>query len=468
MGLQAATIDGAPTLLDDARVADFQSRLRGPLLCPGDEGYDEARRVWNGNIDRKPAVIARCAGTADVIESVNFARDNQLLVSVRAGGHHIPGSSVCDDGIMIDLSGMKGMRVDPEGRVARAEPGLTWAEFDHETQAFGLATPGGTVSNTGIAGLTLGGGIGWLSGKYGLSCDNVASVDVVTADGRLLTASGAENQDLYWGVRGGGGNFGVITSFEYRLHPVGPTVLAGMVVYPFDKAREVLGFYNEFSRQIPDEVNTIGIIFTAPDGQPVVRIMACYNGPIEEAESALGPLRKFGPPLADGLELMSYEYLQTKLLDEEAPPGRQHYVKAQMGDVITEGAIEAIISRFQKVTSPLSSIMFQQLGNASNRVSVDATAFGHRRAVHEWIAMATWLDPLESEVHVRWARETAQAMEPFTSSGSYVNQLGPEAEEGMDRIKSSYGPNYERLVAVKNKYDPTNLFRLNPNIKPTV
>ena len=468
MALQAATISGARTLLDDAGIVEFKSRLRGPLLCPGDEGYEEARKVWNGNIDRKPALIARCAGVADVIESVNFARDNHLLVSVKAGGHHIPGSSVCDDGIMIDLSGMKGMRVDPGRQVARAEPGLTWAEFDHETQAFGLATPGGTVSNTGIAGLTLGGGMGWLSGKHGLTCDNVLSADVVTAGGHLLIASSTENQDLYWGLRSGGGNFGIVTSFEYQLHPVGPMVLAGMAVYPFDKAREVLAFYDKFSRQIPDEVNTIGIIFTSPDGQPLIGIMACYSGPIQGGESALRPLREFGPPLADHIELMSYEYLQTKLLDAEAPPGRHHYVKAQMGEVITNDAIEAIISQFQKVTSPLSSIMFQQLGNAANRVPVDTTAFGHRQAIHEWIAMATWLDPGESEIHVRWARETAEAMEPFTSSGSYVNQLGPEAEEGMDRIKSSYGANYERLVAVKNKYDPTNLFRLNPNIKPTV
>ena len=465
--VRLATINGATVDLDEATLDNFKSGLRGQVLQPGDEGYDEARKVWNGMIDRRPAFIVRCAGVADVIGAVNFARTNQLLTSVRSGGHNIPGNSVCDGGIMIDLSLMKSVRVDPAARTARAESGLTWAEFDHETQAFALATTGGTVSNTGIAGLTLGGGIGWLSGRFGLTCDNLLSADVVIASGELLKASESEHPDLFWGIRGGGGNFGIITSFEYRLHPVGPTVTAGMVIHPIEKAREVLKFYSEFSRNIPDEMNTIGALVTSPEGHPAVAILACHSGPVEEAEKALKPLREFGAPIADLIGPMTYEQLQTTLLDPAAPPGNQYYLKSQMGGEITDDAIEVIISQFEKVTSPLSMIMFQQLGNSVNRTPADATAFGHRGALYEWAAMSQWTDPGESEIHIRWAREAVEAMEPFTSNGGYVNHMGVEAEEGTERIRASYGPNYERLVALKDKYDPANMFRLNPNIRPS-
>ncbi len=465
--VQLARINGATADIDDAALDKFQSALRGQLIQPGDEGYDEARKIWNGMIDRRPAFIVRCAGISDVIEAVNFARTNHLLTSVRSGGHNIPGNSVCDGGIMIDLSLMKSVRVDAETKTARAESGLTWAEFDHETQAFGLATTGGTVSNTGIAGLTLGGGIGWLSGRFGLTCDNLLSADVVTASGELVKASSTENPDLFWGIRGGGGNFGIVTSFEYQLHPLGPNVVAGMIIHPIENAREVLKFYSEFSRNIPDEMNTIGALVTSPEGHPAVSILACHSGPTEEAEKALKPLREFGSPIADLIGPMTYEQLQTTLLDPVAPPGNQYYLKSQMGGEITEDAIDAIIAEFAKVTSPFSAIMFQQLGNAVNRTARDATAFGHRGALYEWLAMAQWTDPGESEIHIRWAREAVEAMEPFTSSGSYINQMGNEAEEGADRIKASYGPNYERLVALKQKYDPDNIFRLNPNIKPS-
>ena len=465
--LQVATLMGRDTVIEDTAVEDFKSSLRGSLLRTGDEGYDEARKVWNGMIDKRPAAIAQCSGMADVINSVDFARANNLLVSVRGGGHNIPGSSVCDGGIMIDLAGMKSVRVDPASRTARAEPGVNWAEFDHETQAFGLATPGGTVSNTGIAGLTLGGGIGWLSAKYGLTCDNLLSADVVTADGRLLTATATENEDLGWGIRGGGGNFGIITSFEYQLHPVGPTVLAGLVIHPFEKAKEVLRFYSEFSRNTPDEMNTMGALITSPEGHPAVAIIVCHIGPMEEAEKAVRPLREFGHPVADLIQPMPYEAVQTTLLDPAAPAGRQYYIKSNFGGIITDDAVDILISRFEQVTSPYSAVMFQQLGNAANRVGNSATVFAHRDALYEWIAMAAWLDPGESEIHIRWARETWETMQPFTSSG-YVNHMGVEAEEGADRIKATYGPNYERLIALKNKYDPTNFFRLNPNIKPTM
>ena len=443
----------------------FKSNLRGEVLCPGDQGYDEARKVWNGMVDKKPSIIARCAGVADVINSVNFARTNNLLVSVRGGGHNIPGNSVCDGGIVIDTSQMKSVRVHPVGRTARAEPGLTWAELDHEAQAFGLATTGGTVSETGIAGLTLGGGIGWLGGKHGLTCDNLLSVDIVTADSRFLTVSATENEDLFWGMRGGGGNFGIVTSFEYQLHPVGQ-MLAGMVIHPFKKAKEVLQFYRDFSSTIPDEVNTMAGFITSPEGDAAVAIIVCYSGPIEAGEEALRPLREFGPPLADLIRPMAYGDVQT-MFDAGAPAGRQYYMKSLFMKDIGDEAIDTMVAHFAKVTSPLTSMIFQQLGNATNRVGINETAFVHRDARYEWTCLSSWLDPGESKVHLRWAREFAEAIHPFTTGGIYVNQVGTEAEDGSDQIKAAYGASYQRLVALKNKYDPTNMFSHNQNIKPT-
>ena len=303
---QGMTIE---TALDEATLQHFRAGLRGTLILPGDASYDAARTLWNGMIDKRPALIVRCAGVADVISAVQFARIHHLLVSVRGGGHNIPGNAVCDDGLMIDLSGMKSVRVDPVQRTARAEGGVTWGELDHETQQFGLTTTGGTDATTGIAGLTLGGGLGWLAGKYGLTCDNLLSVDLVTADGRFLTASATDNAELFWGVRGGGGNFGVVTSFEYRLHPVGP-VLAGVVLHPFAQAKEVLRFYRDFSRAIPDELNTVGLLATLPDGVPVIAIAVCYTGAIAAGEEILRPVRVFGPPLVDQIRPMPYPEIQ--------------------------------------------------------------------------------------------------------------------------------------------------------------
>ena len=294
--LRISTTTGTDTVLDEATVQGFKTGMRGPLLRPGDAGYDEARTVWNGMIDRKPALIARCAGVADVIQAVNFARTHHLLVSVRGGGHNVTGTAVCDGGLMIDLSQMRSVRVDPSRRTVRAEGGTKWMDFDHETQAFGLATTGGTCSDTGIAGLTLGGGIGWLGGKYGMASDNLMSVDIVTADGQFRTASATEHADLFWGVRGGGGNFGVVTSFEYQLYPVGPLVLGGMVLHPFDQAKAVFNFYSEFSSDIPDELTTACGLLTSSAGSPAVAIVACYNGPLEAGEEVLRPLREFGSP----------------------------------------------------------------------------------------------------------------------------------------------------------------------------
>ena len=463
--LRVATITGEGATLDGAAVDGFRASLRGPLLSSSDAGYDETRKVWNGMIDRRPALIARCAGLADVVAAVRFARGRELLVSVRGGGHNAPGVAVCEGGLMIDLAGMRGVRVDPAQRTARAEGGATWADFDRETQAFGLATTGGAISNTGIGGLTLGGGLGWLAGKYGLVCDNLLSVDLVTADGTVLVASATENAELFWGLRGGGGNFGVVTSFEYRLHPVGP-VLAGPVLYPFAKAKEAMALYRDFAGSIPDEVNTLGALLTAPDGNPVAAIAVCYNGSPEAGEKALRPVRTVVPPQADEIAPTPYCKIQT-LFDEAFLRGRRYYFKSNFTRRISDEMIDTLVEQFRAAPSPMSMVYFQQLGNAANRVDATATAFSHRDALCEWGCDAVWLDPTQDAANIRWAREVAEAMRPFTTGSDYVNHIGLEAEEGTDRIKAAFGANYDRLVSLKNRYDPTNLFRHNQNIKPT-
>lgn len=462
--LRVATHTGSDTVVEEKAVEEFKSSLRGDLLRAGDEGYDEARKVWNGMIDKRPALIVQCAGVADVISAVNFARDNGLLVAVRGGDHSLAGNSVCEGGVMIDLSRMKSVRVDPAKRTARAEGGAKWGDFDHATQAFGLATTGGTDSDTGIAGLTLGGGLGWLAGKYGLACDNLLSADVVTADGRFLTVSANENQDLFWGLRGGSGNFGVVTSFEYQIHQVGP-VLAGMLVHPFEKAKEVLRFYSDFSSNIPDELNTIGALLTSPEGFKVVAIVVCYNGPIDKGEKALRSLREFGSPLVDQIAPIPYTAIQTALASL-APRGRQYYWRASLIKQIGNGAIDTMIDHFAAVPSPYNLLGFQQLGNAANRVGQDETAFSHRDALYDFLMLSGWEDPSEAERNIRWTRAVSDAMQPSLHGGFYVNGLGDDAGP---TVRNAYlSKTYERLTALKNRYDPTNFFRLNPNIKPTV
>ena len=465
--LSIATTSGSDTLLNEAAVEDFKAGLRGNLLFPGEDGYDDARTVWNAMIDRKPSLIVRCAGVADVIDSVNLARSNNLLVAVRGGGHNVAGYGVCEGGILIDLSPMKGLRVDPTARTARAEPGLTWGEFDRETQAFGLATPGGQISTTGIAGVTLGGGWGWLSRKYGLASDNLLSADIVTADGNFLTASATENADLFWGLRGGGGNFGVVTSFDYRLHPVGPTLLAGMVVHPFDKAKEVLKFYSEFTSNMPDELACHVALMSSPEGDPIVAIVACYNGPVEEGERVLMPLREFGPPMADMIGPMSYTQVQA-MLDAPYPPGLQDYWKSNFMTELTDDAIDTLVAYCASRPTPMCHVLIEGiLGGAVSRIGQEDTAFNHRDVVYSFLSLGVCADPAESGKCVQWAREVWDAMRPFTTEDVYVNYLGNEADEGTDRVNAAYGPEkYQRLVALKNKYDPTNLFRLNQNIKP--
>ena len=458
---------GADAILGEGVVEALRASLRGPLLRTGDAGYDAARTIWNGMIDRRPALIARCAGVADVIHAVTFARTHQLLFAVRGGGHNVAGNAVCDGGLMLDLAGMKSVRVDPVRRTARAEPGLTWGEFDHETQAFGLATTGGQISTTGIAGLTLGGGWGYLARKYGLASDNLLAVDLVTANSEFLTASATEHADLFWGVRGGGGNFGVVTSFEYQLYPVGP-VLAGVVIHPFAQAKAVLRFYRDFTREAPDELASGAVCITLPDGTPVVGIVVCYSGPLEAGERVLQPLRAFGTPLADQIGIMPYTAAQ-KLVDAFYPPGLQQYWKASFLQELSEAAIDTMVAYCAQRPSPLCHVVIEHtLGGAVSRVDREATAFQHRDVQYSFMSLGVCTDPAEVEQSVRWARECWAAMQPFATGGVYVNYLGREADEGAERLRAAYGPEkYERLVALKNIYDPTNLFRLNQNITPT-
>jgi FAD/FMN-containing dehydrogenase len=464
--IEIVTMMGNKVSLDDSVVERFGAGLRGTLLRPGGDGYDEARKVWNAMIDKKPALIAHCAGAADVVHAVDFARINGLLISVRGGGHNVSGNAVCDGGLMIDLSRMKSIHVDAERRTARAEPGVTWGEFDFETQAFGLATTGGEISTTGIAGLTLGGGVGWLMRSYGLACDNLLSVDIVTADGRLLTASATNNQDLFWGVRGGGGNFGIATSFEFRVHSVGK-LLAGMVVHPLEQARDVLKFYDEFTRTCPDELGSLAAFVTLPEGVPAAAIVVCYNGAVDEGERVIGPLRGFGTPLADTIGPMSYKQVQ-RLFDEAFPPGLQNYWKSNFLNGLDERAVEIIVDRFSKTPSPHSAVAIEHYGGMMSRVGVNETAFRHRDARFNFLICAMWPDPAGEEGNFEWAREFWEAMAPYSSDGAYVNYLGRVEDEGAGRVEAAYGPEkYRRLVELKDKYDPGNLFRLNQNIQPS-
>src|SRR5262245_3109755 len=362
---------GAAARIDDTAVDGFKAGLLGRTIRPGDDAYDEARKVWNGMFDRRPALIARCAGTADVISAVNFARDRGLEVAVRGGGHSFPGHSVCDGGLVIGLSPMKGIRVDHATRTVRAQPGVKWIEFDHETQAFGLATTGGTVSDTGIAGLTLGGGLGWLSSKHGLTVDNLISADVVLADGRLVTASAAENQDLFWGLRGGSGNFGVVTSFEYQLHPVGPTILGGMVAYPLGRAKEVLRFYQQFIKAAPDDLTTYAAFVTPPGGETVVALLCCYCGPLDTGEEVVRPLRSLGLPAQDLLGPMPY-LAQQRLMDDGFPAGSYYYTKADFLADLTDEVIDVFAEYAATKPSPLSGVLVQTVSGAAGRVASGA------------------------------------------------------------------------------------------------
>jgi FAD/FMN-containing dehydrogenase len=474
-GEDMGTTSGSATLrLED--VQSFEKSLRGKLLRPEDEGYEEARLVWNGVIDRRPALIARCADTQDVVQSVNFARDHNLLVAVRGGAHGVAGLATCDGGLVIDLSPMKGIQVDPNARTARAEGGVIWRELDDATQAHGLAAPGGVVSDTGIAGLTLGGGLGWLRNKYGLSCDNLISAEVVTADGRVLRASETENPDLFWGIRGGGGNFGIVTTFEYRLHPVGPEVMVCLVLHPGAKIREALRFFREYTASAPDEVGLVGLRGVVPPheevypteihGEPFIAFVGAYIGPVEEGERVLQPLRDFTTPLLDLSGPMPYVELQ-KIFDEEYPAHElRYYWKSTNLTELSDEIVERIAENAEKPPSPLSTTDLWHNGGAIRRIPEDAMAFSGRHVPFVLTASAGWSDPADDAANIGWSRRFIEEMKPFSDGSRYFNFPG-FLEEGEETVRATFKMKYERLVALKDKYDPTNLFSLNQNVRPS-
>ena len=457
--------DGKQATLTASDAADLKAGLRGELLLPGQTGYDQARKVWNGAFDRRPALIARCVGAADVTQAVTFARAHNLLVAVHGGGHSLSGQSVCDGGLVIDLSPMKSVHVDPIARVAHVEPGVLLGEFDREAQFFGLATPAGTVSHTGAAGLTLGGGYGRLSRRFGLACDNLTGADVITADGRYVRTSEHENPDLLWGLRGGGGNFGVVTSFQYRLHPVAPMMYGGHMMFSPEHAPDVLRFFAGFAAEAPDELYIDGALVVVPNVGRVMVFDVCYSGPLQQAERVLEPLRRFRKPVKDALAPTSYVTLQASG-DAGSAAGRGYYERSGFIHRIEPGLIDAALAVMDEPDAA-GEIVFWQHGGAVNRVKPDATAVWHRDAGQSLLVDADWDDPHDQHARdtgMQWARETWHKLEPFTD-GFYVNTIA--GDDPHQRVRSTYGGNYPRLVKLKDKYDPTNLFRLNANVPPS-
>lgn len=464
------TLNGDTTTLSDETVHAFGESLRGSLLTSDSPGYDEARTIWNAMIDRRPSLIAKCTGTADIIGSVRFASENNLLVAVRGAGHNIAGKGVADDALLIDLSDMRSVHVDPEQKIAWAEPGATLGDLDHETQAFGLATSVGINSTTGIAGLTLGGGFGWLSRKFGLTVDNLRSASVVTADGKLLRASKDENPDLFWGIRGGGGNFGIATTFEFDLHKVGPEVLSGPVIYPISSGREVLHRYREFAEEMPEDLNIWAVLRKAPPfpflpedvhGKEVLILACIWLGKAGAGEKALEPLYEFGPVLGTGVGPHPYAGWQAAF-DPLLTPGSRNYWKSHNFTELQDGLLDEALRYTANLPSDQTEIFFGRLGGAVNQVPSDTTAYPHRDAEYVMNVHTRWEDPAEDDKCITWAREYFEATAPYATGGVYSNFV----PDGDDVPESMYGPNQERLVQLKRKYDPKNLFRLNQNIRP--
>ena len=460
--IQATTVAGATTVLPGTALDDLRGKLQGVLLRDGDAEYDSSRAVWNALIDRRPALIVRCASVSDVVGSVDFARSHALPVSVRGGGHNIAGSAVCDNGLMLDLSVLKEIRVDAEACTACVQPGVTWGDLDRATQAFGLATTGGICSETGITGVTLGGGFGWLMRKHGLALDNLLSLEMVTADGQLRKVSPAENAELFSCVRGSHSNFGVATSLEFQLHSVGPEVLAGMVMHPLERGKEVLRFYRDYTGNAPDEMSAWAAIMTSPDGQAVIAIVVCYVGALDAAHEVVAPLKEFGQPIADMIQPMPYVNAQS-MFDEAFPKGRLNHWKSNFLNGLSDGTIDALVEGFKDAGSPFSSILIEHLGGAMARVGTEETAFGTRDAPYDCVVMAAWTEPSESDGHIAWADRLWQATRPDATGAGYLNYMGNEGEE---RVRAAYGANYDRLAKLKAKYDPNNLFCVNQNIKP--
>ncbi len=457
-------------MVAQASVEQLAQSFRGALIQPSDSEYEEARHVYNGMIDRRPRLIARCSSVADVMAAVNFARDERLVLSIRGGGHNVTGFGTNDGGIVIDLSLMKEIRVDPAKRTVRVQGGCTWGDVDQATHPLGFATPGGVISTTGVAGLSLGGGVGYLTRKYGLSCDNLLSADVVTADGKLVRASDQENQDLLWALRGGGGNFGVVTSFEFRLHPVS-TVFAGPILWPIEKAAGAMRAYRDFMAQAPDDVNAFFAFLIVPPGDPfppelhnktVCGAVCCYTGDPEKGKDALRPLREFGPPAFELLGPMPFPMLQG-MFDALLPPGLQHYWKADFLTDLTDGAIEANLKFGPDIPTVNSAVHIYPVDGAARRPGKNDTAWSYREAKFVEVMAAVYQDPADTPKNMAWVRDYWSALHPHSAGGAYINMM---MDEGPERIAASYRDNYPRLVEIKRKYDPANLFRMNQNISP--
>jgi FAD/FMN-containing dehydrogenase len=439
----------------------LRAQLRGELITPESSEYDTARRLWNGMLDRHPAGIARCSGVADVVTCVRYAAEHGVLLAIRGGGHNVAGLAMCDDGLVIDLGRMKGAHVDPRRRTIRAQGGMCWGDFDRETHLFGLATTGGAVSTTGIAGLTLGGGVGWLNGRCGFVCDNVLSFEVVTADGSVRIASADEHPDLYWALRGGGGNFGVVTSFEFQLYPIS-TVIGGLLIHPLDRGRDVLRFYRDYVASAPDELTVYAAALTMPDGLETLALVPCYCGAdLEEGTRLLEPLRRFGPPVADLVAPIPYVVMQ-QMLDATCPYGIHSYWKSNFMHDLTDDGIETFVEFARSRTSPRTIAVIEHYHGQALRVPPDATAFALRTETFDLVILTLW-EGGDPEPHIQWARKFWTAMKPSSAGSVYVNALSVD-EEG--RLREAYGANYGRLSEVKAKYDPSNVFRVNHNIRP--
>lgn len=469
--VQFTRLEGGSIALSNDALSAFQAQLRGRLCLPNEAGYDEARTIWNAMIDRRPGAVVRCHGASDVMRAVHLARDNGLLLSVRGGGHNIAGNAVCEGGLLIDLSPMRSVHVDPARRTARVEPGATLADFDREAQAFGLATPLGINSTTGVAGLTLGGGFGWLSRKFGFTIDNLIAADVVTADGRLVQASATENPDLFWAIRGGGGNFGVVTSFEFKLHPVGPDVVSGLIVHPFAQARELLSRYREVAAAASDDLTVWVVLRRAPPlpflpedmhGKEILVFAVCYVGEPGQADEALAPLRAIGEPIADVIGLQPFVSWQTAF-DPLLTPGAYNYWKSHNFESLSDGLLDILIGHVDTLPTAECEIFIGQLGGASGRIASGETAFPHRDAKFTMNVHTRWRDRADERASIEWARGLFAAAAPHATGGVYVNFM-PEDE--TDRVAQAYGGNFARLAMLKAKYDPDNMFRLNQNVRP--
>ncbi|HWL83123.1 MAG TPA: FAD-binding oxidoreductase [Roseomonas sp.] len=457
-------MSGRTSLADTA--AELARSFAGQVLRPGDAGYEEIRKVHNGLIDKRPALIARCLGLADILAALQVARREGLELAVRGGGHNVAGRATTEGGLLIDLQLMKGIHVDPEARTARAQGGVTWNEFNRETQLHGLVTTGGVVSSTGIAGLTLGGGLGWLMGKHALALDNLISAEVVLAEGKVVTASAERNPDLFWALRGGGGNFGVVASFEYRLHPVGPMVTGGIIGYPFSAAFDVLRHFRDITASLPDEFTIFAGLVHAPDGsgEKLALLVLCHCGTPAEGEAAAAPIKRFGKPVVDTVGPVPYAQLNT-MLDAAYPRGALNYWKSSFLAGLSDDAIRAMVDCFAACPAPMGQLLLEHFHGAVTRVGVSDTAFPHRTPGYNMLVLSEWTDPAQTGACTAWARDSFAALRPYMGAGRYVNYF--DADERADAVAAAYGPNYARLQQIKKSYDPGNLFRLNQNILPT-